>query len=63
MHKLAIILLFGILKSILLESARIVDTGGPKSMRVRAGTTVSLLCRAEGHPKPKVLWTKLYMGR
>jgi len=46
-----------------LESARIVDTGGPESMRVRAGTTVSLLCRAEGHPKPKVLWTKLYMGR
>ena len=41
------------------ESARILDPPGPGSMQVRAGTTVSLSCRAAGHPQPQVTWTKV----
>jgi len=46
-----------------LESARIIETNGPGTMRVRAGTTVSLNCKAEGHPEPAVTWAKIAMGR
>ena len=45
------------------ESARIVDATGPGTMRVRSGTTVSLNCRATGHPEPSVVWTKTNSGR
>ena len=49
--------------STFLESASILETGGPGSMRVRAGTTVSLDCKAAGHPEPVVTWSKMSLGR
>lgn len=46
-----------------LEAPTIIGVPGPESMRVRAGTTVSINCKAEGHPTPNITWTKLQSGR
>ena len=44
-------------------SPKIVESSGLGEMRVRSGTTVSMECRAEGHPQPRVTWTKIQAGR
>ena len=45
------------------EAPTITGVPGSESMRVRAGTTVSISCKADGHPKPNITWTKLQTGR
>ena len=40
------------------SEAPVVSIRGPSTMRVRAGTTISFACLAEGHPTPNITWTK-----
>ena len=45
------------------ESPTIEGNSEEKRLTVRAGTTISLDCRANGHPTPSITWKKLEPGR